>query len=72
MRGNSFGKLLSLTSFGESHGPCMGAIIDGMPPGIEISLKDLEKELARRAPGFIPGTSSRKEPDQPHILLRNL
>lgn len=68
MRGNSFGKLFSLTTFGESHGPAMGVVIDGMPSGIKISLEDLQKELDRRAPGKIAGTTSRKEADVPEIL----
>lgn len=68
MRGNTFGKMFSFTSFGESHGPAIGVVIDGMPSGIEISIEDLKKELKRRAPGQIPGTTSRKEEDLPEIL----
>lgn len=67
MRGNTFGKLFSLTSFGESHGPAMGVIIDGMPSGILISLKELQVALDRRAPGK-RGTTSRKEDDCAEIL----
>ena len=68
MRGNSFGKLFSLTSFGESHGPAMGVVIDGFPAGIKVDLVDLQRELDRRAPGKIAGTTSRLEADQAVIL----
>ncbi len=68
MRGNKFGKMFSVTSFGESHGTALGAVIDGMLPGVTFSLGDLQKELDRRAPGKIAGTTSRKEPDKVEIL----
>lgn len=68
MRGNTFGKLFSVTTFGESHGEAMGAVIDGMPSGISISLEDLQKELKRRAPGQIEGTTARVEADEAIIL----
>jgi len=68
MRGNVFGKLLSMTTFGESHGAALGAIIDGVPGGLDFSLDDLAKELARRAPGKVAGTTSRKEDDNPEVL----
>ena len=68
MRGNSFGKMFSLTSFGESHGPAMGVVIDGVPGGLKVSLEDLQKELDRRAPGKIAGTTSRNENDKAIIL----
>lgn len=68
MRGNSFGKMFSLTSFGESHGPAMGVVIDGVPAGLKISLEDLQRELDRRAPGKIAGTTSRNEDDKAVIL----
>ncbi len=68
MRGNSFGKLFSVTSFGESHGAALGAIIDGVPGGLTFSYDDLCKELSKRAPGHIRGTSSRKEADKPVVL----
>ena len=68
MRGNSFGKMFSLTSFGESHGAAVGVVIDGMPPGLSFSLLDLQAELDRRAPGKIAGTTSRIEADQAEIL----
>ena len=68
MRGNTFGKMLSLTSFGESHGKSMGAVLDGVPAGLDFSLSDLQKELDRRAPGKIPGTTSRNEEDRAEVL----
>jgi len=68
MRGNSFGKMFSITSFGESHGPAMGVVVDGVPPGLDFSLDELAKELKRRAPGQVAGTTSRKEDDLPEVL----
>ncbi|TNF00201.1 MAG: chorismate synthase [Deltaproteobacteria bacterium] len=68
MRGNSFGKMLSITSFGESHGPGIGVVVDGVPPGLEFSLEELQNELDRRAPGQVKGTTSRKEPDTAEVL----
>lgn len=68
MRGNSFGKMFSLTTFGESHGVALGVVLDGVPPGLDVCLEDLEKELLRRAPGQAKGTTSRKESDKPEIL----
>jgi chorismate synthase len=68
MSGNTFGKIFSFTTFGESHGPSLGVVIDGVPPGLDFSLEDLQRELDRRAPGRIEGTTSRKEPDQAEIL----
>ena len=68
MRGNTFGKMLSMTSFGESHGPAIGVVIDGVPAGLNFSYDDLKKELERRAPGNTAGTTSRKEPDLPKVL----
>lgn len=68
MRGNQFGKMFSLTSFGESHGTALGVVIDGMPSGITISINDLQKELQRRAPGQDTWTTARKEDDICEIL----
>ena len=68
MRGNHFGKMFSLTTFGESHGAAIGVVVDGVPAGLSFSMEDLQKELDRRAPGKIPGTTSRKESDSPEIL----
>lgn len=68
MRGNSFGKMFSLVSFGESHGPAMGVVLDGVPSGLSFSLDALQRELDRRAPGLIAGTTARKEADQAIVL----
>ena len=51
MSGNTFGKIFKLTTFGESHGIALGAVIDGCPPNIEINELDIQKELDRRKPG---------------------
>lgn len=68
MRGSSFGKMLSITSFGESHGVGVGVVVDGVPSGLDFSLEDLSAELLRRAPGQVAGTTSRKESDLPEVL----
>ncbi|WP_432694900.1 chorismate synthase [Marinobacterium sp. YM272] len=68
MSGNSIGKLFTLTTFGESHGPALGCIIDGCPPGIEISEADLQVELDRRKPGTSRHTTQRREADEVRIL----
>ena len=68
MSGNTFGKLFTVTTFGESHGPALGAIIDGCPPGIESSEADLQIDLDRRRPGTSRHTTQRREPDQVRIL----
>jgi chorismate synthase len=68
MRGSSFGKLLTISTFGESHGEALGVVIDGMPAGIDISLEDLNLELDRRRPGRLKVSTSRNENDSPIIL----
>ena len=68
MSGNSFGERFRITTFGESHGPALGAIVDGCPPGLEISEADLQVELDRRKPGTSRYTTQRREPDQVKIL----
>ncbi len=68
MAGNSFGQLFKVTTFGESHGVAMGAVVDGCPPGIALSSSDLQKDLDRRAPGRSAYTTQRKEPDSIEIL----
>ncbi|SFG61126.1 chorismate synthase [Neptunomonas qingdaonensis] len=68
MSGNSYGKLFTVTSFGESHGPALGCIIDGCPPGIEISETDLQHDLDRRKPGTSRHTTQRREADEVKIL----
>lgn len=68
MAGNSFGKLFTVTSFGESHGPAIGAIVDGCPPGMELSEADLQPDLDRRKPGTSRFTTQRRESDTVRIL----
>lgn len=68
MRGNSFGNFFVLTSFGESHGPAIGAVIDGCPAGVEIAEQDFENALRRRRPGQSAITSARAEDDRAEIL----
>jgi chorismate synthase len=68
MSGNSIGKLFTVTTFGESHGPAYGCIIDGCPPGLAISTSDIQKELDRRRPGSSRFTSQRRELDEVKIL----
>jgi len=68
MSGNTFGKLFTVTTFGESHGLGLGAIIDGCPPGIELCEEDLQKDLDRRRPGTSRYTTARKEADQVRIV----
>ncbi|MBD3618375.1 MAG: chorismate synthase [Gammaproteobacteria bacterium] len=68
MSGNSIGKLFTVTSFGESHGPAIGCIVDGCPPGMELSEADLQQDLERRRPGKTRHTTQRREPDQVEIL----
>ncbi|WP_027859114.1 chorismate synthase [Marinobacterium jannaschii] len=68
MSGNSFGKLFTVSTFGESHGPALGCVVDGCPPGIELSEADLQRDLDRRKPGTSRHTTQRREPDQVKIL----
>lgn len=68
MSGNTFGKLFTVTSFGESHGLGLGAIIDGCPPGIELSEEDLQGDLDRRRPGQSRFTTARNEADKVKIM----
>lgn len=68
MAGNSFGQLFRITTFGESHGGCVGVVVDGCPPGIEISEDEIQKELDRRKPGQSSITTPRKEEDLVKIL----
>ena len=68
MSGNTFGKLFTITTFGESHGPALGAIVDGCPPGLPLSEADLQGDLDRRRPGTSRHTTQRREPDQVRIL----
>jgi chorismate synthase len=68
MSGNTIGKLFTVTSFGESHGPAIGCIVDGCPPGLELSEQDLQIDLDRRKPGTSRHTTQRREADQVQIL----
>ncbi len=68
MAGNSFGLLFRVTTFGESHGLALGAVVDGCPPGLEISEADLQGDLDRRKPGTSRYTTPRREPDEVKIL----
>ena len=68
MAGNTFGQTFTVTTFGESHGLAMGAVVDGCPPGLEISEEDLQGDLDRRRPGQAKYTTQRQEDDQVKIL----
>lgn len=68
MSGNSIGKLFTVTSFGESHGPALGCIVDGCPPGMPLSEADLQHDLDRRKPGTSRFTTQRREEDAVRIL----
>ena len=68
MSGNTFGLIFTVTTFGESHGPAIGCIVDGCPPGMELSEADIQGDLDRRRPGRNRHTTQRNEPDQVKIL----
>src|SRR5882724_10188536 len=68
MSGNTLGKLFCVTSFGESHGPAIGCVVDGCPPGLELSEADIQKELDRRKPGTSRHVTQRRETDTVEIL----
>lgn len=68
MAGNSFGQLFRITTFGESHGGCVGVVIDGCPPGIQISESEIQKDLDKRKPGQSKITTPRKEEDEIKIM----
>ncbi|MDD3610228.1 MAG: chorismate synthase [Halothiobacillaceae bacterium] len=68
MSGNTFGTLFTVTTFGESHGPALGAIVDGCPPGLALCEADLQYDLDRRRPGTSRHTTQRREPDAVRIL----
>ncbi len=68
MSGNTFGKLFTITTFGESHGPAIGGVVDGCPPGLELTEKDLQVDLDRRKPGTSRHTTQRREEDKVKIL----
>ena len=68
MSHNSFGQLFRVTTWGESHGPAIGCVVDGCPPGLEITAGDIQAELDRRRPGQSRFTTQRREPDEVRIL----
>lgn len=68
MSGNSFGNLFIVSTFGESHGPALGCVVDGCPPGLDLTAADLQQELDRRKPGQSKFVTQRKEPDEVEIL----
>ncbi|MCB1913010.1 MAG: chorismate synthase, partial [Rhodocyclaceae bacterium] len=68
MSGNSIGKLFSVSSFGESHGPAIGCVVDGCPPGLSLTEADIQAELDRRKPGTSRHVTQRREPDTVEIL----
>src|SRR3989337_7115 len=68
MSHNTFGHLFRMTTFGESHGPAIGCVVDGCPPGIRLSAADIQFYLDRRRPGQSRYTTQRQEPDAVRIL----
>ena len=64
MSGSTFGELFRVTNFGESHGPAIGCVIDGCPPGLELSEQDIQPDLDRRRPGTSRHVTQRNEPDE--------
>lgn len=68
MAGNTFGRLFTVATFGESHGPAIGCVVDGCPPGLELGEDDIQADLERRRPGKTRHTSQRREPDRARIL----
>ena len=68
MSGNTFGTLFRVTSFGESHGPAIGCVVDGCPPGLQLTAEDVQHDLDRRKPGTSRHVTQRREPDSVEIL----
>ena len=68
MPGSTFGRILSITTFGESHGPAIGVVLDGVPAGLSLAEGDIQKELNRRRPGQSAITTPRDEKDKVEIL----
>ena len=68
MSGSSIGKLFVVTNFGESHGPAIGCVIDGCPPGMPLSEADIQPDMDRRRPGQSKFVTQRKEADAVKIL----
>src|SRR3970282_249644 len=68
MAGDTYGRLFTVTTFGESHGPAMGCVVDGCPPGLKLSGGDIQPDIDRAPPGRSRYVTQRKEPDQVKIL----
>ena len=68
MAANTFGRIFTVTSFGESHGPAIGCVVDGCPPGLSLSTEDIQKHLNRRKPGTSRHVTQRQESDAVEIL----
>src|SRR6187397_3270732 len=68
MAGNTFGHIFTVTSFGESHGPAIGCVVDGCPPGLALSVDDIQRDLDRRKPGTSRHVTQRQESDTVEIL----
>jgi chorismate synthase len=68
MGGSIFGKLFTVSTFGESHGPALGAVIDGCPAGVPLAIEEIRDELARRRPGSGGASTTRAEADEPEVL----
>ncbi len=68
MSGNTFGRLFRLTTYGESHGPALGGVVDGCPAGIPLDEEAVQRELDRRRPGGGSAGTTRKEPDRVRLL----
>src|SRR5690348_16853089 len=68
MSGNTFGRLFCVTSFGESHGPAIGCVVDGCPPGLALAEADIQRDLDRRKPGTSRHVTQRREADRVEIL----
>ncbi len=68
MAGDTYGRLFTVTTFGESHGPALGCVVDGCPPGLALTEADIQRDLERRRPGKSRHVTQRKEPDEVRIL----
>ena len=68
MSGNTFGTIFRITTWGESHGPAVGVVVDGCPAGLALAAEDIQKELDRRRPGQSRASTARQEADRVEIL----
>ncbi|MCG8531666.1 MAG: chorismate synthase, partial [Desulfovibrionales bacterium] len=68
MAGSNFGRAFQISTFGESHGPALGVIVQGCPPGLELTEEYIQKKMDQRKPGKGIGGTTRKEPDRPRLL----